>query len=48
MQPFSCEEIDFGFSHVVATTQKTAGHGTGGVMRRGKGDAISGVASPKI
>ena len=26
MQPFAYEEIDLGFSHVSATTQKTAGH----------------------
>jgi len=29
------------FSHVAATTQKTAGHGTRGVTRRGKGVAIT-------
>ena len=28
VQPFTFEEIDLGFSHVAATTQKTAGHGT--------------------
>jgi len=27
VQPFTCEEIDLGFSHVAATTQKTARHG---------------------
>jgi len=26
VQPFAYEEIDLGFSHVAATTQKTAGH----------------------
>jgi len=40
VQPFSYEEIDLGFLHVAATTQKTAGHGTRGVTRKGKGDAI--------
>jgi len=35
VQPFSYEEIDLGFSHVVATTQKTTGHGTRGITRRG-------------
>jgi len=42
VQPFTCEEIDLGFSHVAATTQKTAGHGTRG---RNEGWA-RGVQSP--
>jgi len=40
VQPFSYEEIDLGFSHVAATTQKTAGHSSRGVTRRGKWGAI--------
>jgi len=40
VRPFSYEEIDLGFSHVAATTQKTVGHGTRGVTWWGKEDAI--------
>ena len=37
VQPFTYEEIELGFPHVAATTQKTAGHGTRGRNEVGQG-----------
>jgi len=45
VQLFSCDEINLRFSHVAATMQKMAGHGTRGVLKRGKGGAISQMAA---
>ena len=33
VQPFTYEEIDLDVSHLAATTQKTAGHGTRDALR---------------